>query len=152
MIYISLLFKLSFKEKKVDWTGLDSNWTGLDSEWTGLDSDWTGLDSSPVKAIFWVESIWSPYGLWGGLQSTELLASQPVSESEKDQTFEWTDDCQKAFDELKKRFTEELVLMMPDQSAVLCSPPQSPYGLHWTPLDSIWTLPKKWPSLDWSPV
>ena len=53
MIYISLLFKLSFKEKKVDWTGLDSNWTGLDS-------DWTGLDSSPVKAIFWVESIWSP--------------------------------------------------------------------------------------------
>ena len=22
--------------------------------------DWTGLDSSPVKAIFWVESIWSP--------------------------------------------------------------------------------------------
>ena len=34
----------------------------------------------------------------------------------KDQTFEWTDDCQKAFDKLKKRFTEELVLMMPDQS------------------------------------
>ena len=29
-----------------------------------------------------------------------------------------TDDCQKAFffDELKKQFTEELVLMMPDQS------------------------------------
>ena len=60
MIYISLLFKLSFIEKKVDWTGLDSNWTGLDSDWTGLDSDWTGLDSSPVKSIFWVESIWSP--------------------------------------------------------------------------------------------
>ena len=39
-----------------------------------------------------------------------------------------------------------------DKEAVLCSPPQSPYGLHWTPLDSIWTLPKKWPSLDWSPV
>jgi reverse transcriptase-like protein/integrase-like protein/chromodomain-containing protein/p58 integrase-like protein len=34
----------------------------------------------------------------------------------KDQRFEWTDDCQKAFDELKKRFTEEPVLMMPDQS------------------------------------
>ena len=26
------------------------------------------------------------------------------------------DDCQKAFDELKKRFTEEPVLMMPDQT------------------------------------
>ena len=34
----------------------------------------------------------------------------------RDQTFKWTDDCQKAFDELKKRFTEEPVLMMPDQS------------------------------------
>ena len=34
---------------------------------------------------------------------------------QKDQKFIWTDDCQKAFDELKKRFTEEPVLMMPDQ-------------------------------------
>jgi transposase InsO family protein len=34
----------------------------------------------------------------------------------KDQKFEWTDDCQKAFDELKKRFTEEPVLMMPDKT------------------------------------
>jgi hypothetical protein len=34
----------------------------------------------------------------------------------KDQKFEWTDDCQQAFDELKKRFTEEPVLMMPDQT------------------------------------
>ena len=34
----------------------------------------------------------------------------------KDQTFEWTDNCQKAFEELKKQFTEEPVLMMPDQS------------------------------------
>ena len=33
----------------------------------------------------------------------------------KDQKFLWTDDCQKAFDELKRRFTEEPVLMMPDQ-------------------------------------
>ena len=34
----------------------------------------------------------------------------------KDHKFEWTDTCQKAFDELKKRFTEEPVLMMPDQT------------------------------------
>ena len=34
----------------------------------------------------------------------------------KDQKFEWTDDCQRAFDELKKRFTEEPVLMMLDQT------------------------------------
>ena len=34
----------------------------------------------------------------------------------KDQNFEWTDDCQQVFEELKKQFTEEPVLMMPDQS------------------------------------
>ena len=34
----------------------------------------------------------------------------------KDKKFEWTNDCQRAFNELKKRFTEEPVLMMPDQT------------------------------------
>jgi hypothetical protein len=34
----------------------------------------------------------------------------------KDSKFEWTADCQKAFEELKKRFTEEPVLMMPDHN------------------------------------
>ena len=33
----------------------------------------------------------------------------------KDKKFEWTNNCQKAFNELKKWFTEEPVLMMPDQ-------------------------------------
>ena len=35
---------------------------------------------------------------------------------EKDKKFEWTQECQTAFDTLKQRFTEEPVLMMPDQS------------------------------------
>jgi transposase InsO family protein len=34
----------------------------------------------------------------------------------KDRIFNWTDECQLAFDTLKKRFTEEPVLMMPDQT------------------------------------
>ena len=34
----------------------------------------------------------------------------------KDQKFEWTEECQRAFDDLKKRFTEESVLTMPDQT------------------------------------
>jgi hypothetical protein len=32
----------------------------------------------------------------------------------KEQKFKWTTECQQAFDELKKHFTEEPVLMMPD--------------------------------------
>jgi hypothetical protein len=34
----------------------------------------------------------------------------------KDQPFNWTIECQKAFDNLKKQFTEEPVLMMLDQT------------------------------------
>ena len=34
----------------------------------------------------------------------------------KDKVFKWTEECQKAFDTLKHRFTTEPVLMMPDQA------------------------------------
>jgi hypothetical protein len=34
----------------------------------------------------------------------------------KDKKFEWTTECQKAFDIINKQFIEELVLLMPDQS------------------------------------
>src|ERR1700734_2772882 len=34
----------------------------------------------------------------------------------KDKTFDWTKECQQSFDNLKRRFTEEPVLMMPDHS------------------------------------
>jgi transposase InsO family protein len=34
----------------------------------------------------------------------------------KDRTFDWTDECQQTFEELKRRFSEEPVLMMPDHT------------------------------------
>jgi RNase H-like domain found in reverse transcriptase len=36
--------------------------------------------------------------------------------TKKDKKFEWTMECQNAFDTLKRRFMEEPVLLMPDQS------------------------------------
>ena len=36
--------------------------------------------------------------------------------TKKDQPFNWTMDCQQAFEELKRHFTEEPVLIMPDQT------------------------------------
>ena len=43
--------------------------------------------------------------------------AKPLNDTtEKDQPFNWTTDCQHAFEELKRRFMEEPVLMMPDQT------------------------------------
>jgi RNase H-like domain found in reverse transcriptase len=36
--------------------------------------------------------------------------------TKKNKNFEWTTECQEAFDTMKNRFTEEPVLLMPDQS------------------------------------
>jgi hypothetical protein len=36
--------------------------------------------------------------------------------TKKDKKFEWTDKCQNTFDIMKKKFTEEPVLMIPDHS------------------------------------
>ena len=46
----------------------------------------------------------------------EILARPLNDLLKKDKTFEWTTECQRSFDELKKRFTEEPVLTMPDHS------------------------------------
>jgi RNase H-like domain found in reverse transcriptase/Integrase zinc binding domain len=43
--------------------------------------------------------------------------ARPLNDlTKKDKKFEWTTKCQEAFDTMKKRFMEELVLLMPDQS------------------------------------
>ena len=43
--------------------------------------------------------------------------ARPLNDlTKKDKIFEWTDECQSAFDTLKKKFTEEPVLMIPDHS------------------------------------
>ena len=43
--------------------------------------------------------------------------AQPLNDlTKKDWKFEWTPKCQNTFDTLKRRFTEEPVLLMPDQA------------------------------------
>ena len=42
--------------------------------------------------------------------------TKPLNDTTKDWTFLWTHECQKAFDELKRQFTKEPVLLMPDQT------------------------------------
>ena len=57
----------------------------------------------------------------------------------KDKKFEWTNECQNSFDELKKRFTEEPVLMMADQTRpfqIECDASKYASGAVLTQLDS----------------
>ena len=57
----------------------------------------------------------------------------------KDLKFEWTPDCQKAFEELKKQFTEEPVLTMPDHTKpfqIKCDASKYVSGAVLTQLDS----------------
>jgi hypothetical protein len=43
--------------------------------------------------------------------------ARPLNDlTKKDKKFEWTTDCQKAFDTMRKQFTEEPVSLMPNQS------------------------------------
>jgi hypothetical protein len=43
--------------------------------------------------------------------------ARPLNDlTKKDKKFEWNTKCQEVFDTMKKRFTEEPVLLMPDQS------------------------------------
>ena len=66
--------------------------------------------------------------------------AKPLNDlTKKDQKFEWTETCQKAFEELKRRFTEEPVLMMPDQTKpfqIKCDASKYALGVVLTQLDT----------------
>ena len=72
------------------------------------------------------------------IHSSEI--AKPLNDLlKKDQKFEWTTDCQKAFEELKKRFIEELVLTMPDHKRpfqIECDASKYASGAILTQLDS----------------
>ena len=43
--------------------------------------------------------------------------AKPLNDlTKKDKKFEWTEECQMSFDTLKRRFTKEPILLMPDHS------------------------------------
>ena len=44
------------------------------------------------------------------------LAKPLTDLTKKDRKFKWTEECQQAFDNLKKQFTEKLVLLMPNHN------------------------------------
>ena len=69
-----------------------------------------------VKEVrdFWVLETFID-GLFNIIQKKNI--TKPLNNTtKKDQPFNWTMDCQQAFEELKRHFTEEPVLIMPNQT------------------------------------
>ena len=77
-----------------------------------------GVQEWPTPTM--VKQVWSFLGFgnfyrWF-IQHFSKLAKPLNDLLKKDHEFLWTTDCQKAFNTLKRRFTEEPVLKMPDQT------------------------------------
>ena len=77
-----------------------------------------GIQDWPIPST--VKQVWSFLGFGNFyrkfIKKFSKLA-QPLNDLlKKDKKFDWTQECQQAFDTLKRKFTEEPVLMMPDQS------------------------------------
>src|SRR5271155_5076744 len=64
-----------------------------------------------VRSFLWVGNFYRQF-----IHHFSELARPLNDLTKKDRKFKWTDKCQNAFDTLKKKFTEEPVLMIPDHS------------------------------------
>jgi RNase H-like domain found in reverse transcriptase/Reverse transcriptase (RNA-dependent DNA polymerase) len=106
--------KCEFCKTKIKYLGMiiEQGKIAMDSVKLGGIRDW--LTPTTVKEV------WSFLGFGNFYRkfiSHYLDLAQPLNHlTEKDKKFEWTTDCQDTFDTMKKQFTEEPVLLMPDQS------------------------------------
>jgi RNase H-like domain found in reverse transcriptase len=77
-----------------------------------------GIRDWPVPTT--LKQTWSFLGFGNFYQnfiSHYSKLARPLNNLTKnDKKFEWSNNCQEVFDTMKKRFTEELVLLMPNQS------------------------------------
>jgi RNase H-like domain found in reverse transcriptase/Reverse transcriptase (RNA-dependent DNA polymerase) len=106
--------KCEFCQKKIKYLGMiiKEGKISMDAVKLGGIRDW------PVPTT--LKQTWSFLGFgnfyWKFISHYSKLA-QPLHDlTKKDKKFEWTTNCQKAFDTMKKRSMEEPVLLMPNQS------------------------------------
>jgi RNase H-like domain found in reverse transcriptase len=114
MTYISKPRSANSENQKLnilDWLSKRENW-----QWTPLNSKeyWTGLHQKTVKEV-------QSFLRFGNFYRRFVKGFSHLSHSlndilKKDKKFVWSEECQESFDQLKKRFTKEPVLMMPDHS------------------------------------
>ena len=78
----------------------------------------TGIKNWPTPTT--IKQVWSFLGFGNYYQrfiKKFAHLTRPLNNLlKKDAIFEWTKECQASFDLLKKQFSEELILMMPNQT------------------------------------
>jgi hypothetical protein len=109
----NLFLKCEFCKTKIEYLGMiiEQGKIEMDSVKLGGIRDWpTPTTVEQVRSFFGFGNFY-----WKFIFHYSDLA-QPLNYlTKKDKKFEWTTDCQNTFDTMKKQFTEEPVLLMPDQ-------------------------------------
>ena len=104
--------KCKFAKTKIEWLGMiiEEGWISMDAGKLKGIQDW--LTPTSVKEIRGFLGFGNFY--WWFIWHYSNITKPLNDTTKKDQPFKWTTDCQEAFDDLKKQFTEEPILMMPD--------------------------------------
>jgi RNase H-like domain found in reverse transcriptase len=110
MIYILKPRNANSENQKLNTLDLSSkkeNWQWIP---LNLKEYWIGLHQKTVKEI----QSFIGFGNFYFVKRFSHLAHPLHDLLKKDKIFVWSEECQESFDQLKKQFTEEPVLMMPD--------------------------------------
>jgi RNase H-like domain found in reverse transcriptase/Integrase zinc binding domain/Reverse transcriptase (RNA-dependent DNA polymerase) len=106
--------KCKFCQTKIEYLGMiiEEEKIAMDSVELGGIRDW------PVPTMLKQTQSFLGFGnfYWKFISHYSELARPLNNLTKKDKKFEWSNNCQEAFDTMKKWFTEELVLLMPNQS------------------------------------
>ena len=106
--------KCEFEKEKIKYLGMivQQGKISMDPVKLGGIQDW------PIQTSVKEVRLFLGFGnfYWQFIQKFADLAWPLNNLLKKDTKFEWTQECQDSFDTLKRKFTEEPVLMMPNQS------------------------------------
>ena len=127
--------KCEFHKRKIEWLGMiiEEGKISMDPGKLKGISEWPKLNT--VKQVRGFLGFGNFYRRF--IKHYSEIAKPLNNLLKKDQKFEWTTECQEAFDNLKRCFTEEPVLIMPDHSkpskssATPQNTLQEPSSLNW---------------------
>ena len=129
--------KCKFCKEKIEWLGMVIQEGKITMDLGKLKGIQDWLAPTTVKQVWGFLGFRNFYQrfIWGFSEITRPLNKL----LKKDRKFEWTAECQQAFDDLKTRFTSEPMLVMPDQTKpfqIECDASKYVLGAILTQLDS----------------